>query len=926
MLRFVLQKIKNKKWMNFCLFAGISLLVGVFTCHPMFRQGAGSQLLNQAFADYAKEHQEYPAVFQKTGSLETADFASTEALFAYMDAYENKWQEYVAVPSVARQQSVGTGSKTFRSDLDRKYFLRVECLKDMDRHTEVIHGRGFDAKEASGIYPCVISESVMDVWGLVEGEILTLDLTPEVKFVIAGIVRESSFTDPYWHHSLSDYGKSIFVSEETMDALLSEGSFAEVMFEDNLLLDYTGIDDAHASEYCGYIKQFLAADSEFSANFLELLLSCEAQRKTAGMLLGVLELPEIVLLLLFLYMISTQMLDAEEGEIATLRSRGVTRRQVMWLYLLQALVLSLAGFLMGIVAGYGMCRLAARTDGFLRFVAKDVHVYTFTFRAIPYGLAACAAAVLFMTIPVWRRAEITIVEQKNRNHYAVKTPFWEKYFLDLALFGISCYLFYNYNRQSALLAQNAMEGKLPDPMVFLNASLFIFSVGLFFLRLLRYAIVGIDRLGKKHWSPAIYASFLQIERTFPKQSFLSVFLIMTIATGIFQANVARTMNENNEQRILYDIGTDARLTEHWTPHLTRIDEEQYLWYYDEPDQEPYRSLTEKGLCESVTRVIEEENVKVSAGRKELQQCQLLGIHTKEFGETARLLEGVNEEHWFYALNALAKDADGVIISRNMAESLKLSVGDTLSYTRNLRIPYQPDIAMGTATAAVCAIVDCFPGYDRYLENEEENYLVVANYATLVGRFGQTPYSVWLRMEKDAEFDAVLRELEAQGIEPIKISVTAEEIAASRSSSMIQITNGMFTMSFLISILICSAGFLIYWIMSLKKRELLFGIYRAMGMSMKEIRKMLLAEQVFGSLLPVLAGGGAGIIGTILFVRLVTLVYLPGKHNLAIRIFTNPWDMAKLFAVVALVAFVCFAVMQRLLAKMKIAEALKLGED
>lgn len=594
--------------------------------------------------------------------------------------------------------------------------------------------------------------------------------------------------------------------------------------------------------------------------------------------------------------------------------------------LLQALVLSLGGFLFGILSGFVMCRLAARTDAFLQFAAKDIHFYTFTFWAIPYGVAACGAAVFFMTIPVWRRAGLTIVEQKNQNHYAVKAPFWEKYCLDLVLLCISCYLFYNYNKQSALLAQNAMEGKVQDPMVFLNASLFIFSVGLFFLRLLRYAIAGIDRLGKKHWGPAVYASFLQIKRTFHKQSFLSIFLIMTIATGIFQANVARTMNENNEQRITYNIGTDARLTDHWTLHLTRTKDEQYLWYYDEPDYESYNVLMEKGLCESMTRVIEEENVAVSAGQKEVQRCQMFGIHTKEFGETARLLEGVNEEHWFYALNALAKNEDGVIISRNMAEELNLSVGDTLSYTRNLYVPYQTEIVMGTAAATVCAIVDCFPGYDRYLENEEENYLVVANYATLADRFGQTPYSVWLRMEKDVDFDVVLRELETQGVEPEKISVVAEEIASSRSSAMIQITNGMFTMSFLISILICSAGFLIYWIMSLKKRELLFGIYRAMGMSMKEIRKMLFAEQIFGSLFPVLAGGGAGTIGTILFVRLITLVYLPEKHNITIRIFTNFWDMVKLFVVVFFVAIVCFTVMQRLLAKMKISEALKLGED
>lgn len=144
--------------------------------------------------------------------------------------------------------------------------------------------------------------------------------------------------------------------------------------------------------------------------------------------------------------------------------------------------------------------------------------------------------------------------------------------------------------------------------------------------------------------------------------------------------------------------------------------------------------------------------------------------------------------------------------------------------------------------------------------------------------------------------------------------------------MIQITNGMFTMSFLISLLICSAGFLIYWIMSMKNRELLFGIYRAMGMPMRDIQGMLFNEQIFGSLLPILAGGGAGALGTLLFAKLIALIYLPEKHNIAIRIFVYGLDIAKLFAVVLLVVIVCFFVIRKLLAGMKIAEALKLGED
>ena len=73
--------------------------------------------------------------------------------------------------------------------------------------------------------------------------------------------------------------------------------------------------------------------------------------------------------------------------------------------------------------------------------------------------------------------------------------------------------------------------------------------------------------------------------------------------------------------------------------------------------------------------------------------------------------------------------------------------------------------------------------------------------------------------------------------------------------------------------------------------------------MRDINKMLLNEQFFGSLLPIFAGGGAGMLGTVLFAKLVALVYLPRKHNIGIRIFVYGGDMAKLFVVVLLVVLV-----------------------
>lgn len=940
MLQFIYHKIKNKRWLNLCLLTGISLLIAVFACHPMLEEGSDNKLLAAGFQEYAQEYNEFPAVFTRSGSYEAASYPTANAVFERMDAYEKKWTEYVDVDCVISQQYLKLSPVNTESNLGvSNRFLGIGLLRDMDSHIDLVKGEGLDADTGEGLFPCIISESVMDATGLVVGEEITFTYSVNEKeeparFIVTGIFSESSNDDNYWYHAASYYEKQIFVSEEVFDALIAEYGYGLIFYEDNLLLNYTEIDHSNALEYLDYIEEFQNADESFQTNFLSILENYESQSRTVRMMLWVLELPCVVLLLLFIYMVSNQVLNSEEGEIAVLRSRGVTRGQTLLLYVLQSLILSGIGMALGILLGYVMCKGAARTDGFLQFADKDVSFYVFSWRVVPYALAACVTAILFMTIPVWPRAKITIVEQKSAGQSVNKSPFWERTFLDVILLAAACYLLYNYNKQGEILSASVIAGESLDPMVFLDASLFIFSCGLVFLRLMKYLILLIDNIGKKRWSSVMYASFLQIRRTYHKQSFISVFLIMTISIGVFQANMARTMNENNEERIRYNVGADVRLQEKWTMHLYRTESNSYYVTYDEPDFGRYSGLLENQICDSITRVIEDDGTDITAANETLSGCQFMGIHTKEFGETAELLEGLNDTHWFYALNALAEDVDGVIISSNVAAALELSVGDSLSYTRYSLFASEGDDSLNVAKATVCAIVDSFPGYERYryvynidgeLE-EQENYLIVGNYATAIDVFGMTPYSIWMRQSDGVSSEQVQEFLGEQGIRLTQWTSMEEEIEDSKSSALIQITNGMFTMGFLISILICSAGFLIYWIMSMKQRELLFGIYRAMGMRMQEIRRMLINEQIFSSVLPILAGGGVGAVSTFLFVKLIALVYLPQKHNITIRIYIYEMDLIKLFAIVFAVVILCAFVLRGLLKNMKIAQALKLGED
>lgn len=936
MMRFVLQKIKNKKWLNLCLLIGIILLSGMFSCHPMIEKGADQKLLQREFADYAQEKNIFPAIFSRTGNYDTSKYNSADSLYDLLDSYEAKWLEYVQVDALESQQLLHLNQSTADSSLEgRNWGLTPLTMRNIEEHITITKGQGLEA-DSGEVYGCIVSENTMDRYGMVLGEELTFSHITDKEgnpavFVINGFFSVKSESGNYWKKSVEDMEQVIFISEDTMTRLLQNYNQQMVSYEDYLMLDYTQINWSNAGTYQRYILELKEADNSFSANFLSTLNSYENSRKNVATILWVLELPCLVLLLLFLYMITHQIIQDESGEIASLRSRGVTRGQILRFYFRQWLLLSLVGLVLGIFLGYGMGRLAAGTDAFLSFSGKNTEFFRMNVLMLPYGLIPCVIEMMVMLVLVWKNSRQNIVEQKGSVRYRKAGFIWERYFLDVLLLGVSLYLLYNYNRQKEQLVESVLLEQGLDPLIFLDASLFIFACGLLALRLCRYLVLLVKKIGQKHWSPAMYASFLQITRTFHKQGFIGIFLIMTIANGIFNANMARTVNENIRERIAYEVGCDARFQEDWTRHLY-IKNQETSYYFDEPDFGRYEELVKEGICKQATKVIMDKNAVLTNGTRVTDGCILMGIHTKEFGETASLSEKVNDEHWYYALNALAENPDGVIISSNLAQDQQLEVGDLITYGRYGAAGEAKEEVEGIIIGQICAIVDGFPGYDRYVYHtgdsvwEEEAYLIVANYAQINSVFGVRPYQIWLSMEEGHDTAEVSEYLQEQGIGYQEWESIEELLEESQGSALIQITNGLFTMSFLISIFVCTIGFLMYHIMSMKGRELLFGIYRAMGMGMAEIRVMLINEQIFTTLLSILAGGAAGTLSTVLFVELISLVYLPQKHSIPLSVSVQTADVLRLSGALAAMVLLCFLVLRSLLKNMKIAQALKLGED
>lgn len=406
-----------------------------------------------------------------------------------------------------------------------------------------------------------------------------------------------------------------------------------------------------------------------------------------------------------------------------------------------------------------------------------------------------------------------------------------------------------------------------------------------------------------------------------------VFLILTVALGIYNTTVARTILSNAEKNLEYKNGADIVFKEVWKDNsaflvstATYEADENLELTYTEPDYSRFGNLPG---AESVARVLKEE-VTIS-GNKETEplNISLMGISTKEFGETANFDTSLLPEHINTYLNVLGSNMDAVLLSMNFHTILEYDIGDKIEYVND----------DGDAiSATVYGFVDYWPSYmqtDYSITDEgalatNEQYLIIANLSKVQEIWGVTPYQIWIKTNGSSQF--IYDYAEETGLMFTEFDDLSADMVDIRNNTLFQGTNGILTMSFIVVLILCCAGFLIYWILSIRQRELLFGVFRAMGMKKSEIIMMLVNEQIFSSGLSIVIGAVIGVLASKFFVPLVQIFYSTTEQAVPLVVVNKNVDMVRLFGVIGFVILICMIILAFIITKIRISQALKLGED
>jgi putative ABC transport system permease protein len=950
LLLIVIRKMLCNKWMVLCLLIGSILAVAMVSSIPVYTDGVLQRMLVRDLENYQEKNNVFPGGYhvRTDYKYKYKEVDRPKAYAMFNKKISDVLIKEIKLPALVVAQRVTLDNMKAAPEVKREEkplerYVRLEGTSDFQNHVKMSHGRIFSDKMAGDVIEVAVTENTMkeldlrlDETYVVGGSSKNVKATMKIKVV--GVFTLKDEADPYWYQGLGVLNKSFVMDYALLQDtfVLKESPFSILLTEAQWFyaLDYHKITidgisellktyDSHMRWYGNY-----RGVAELKMPAIEIIEKYNEREKQLRIMLWVLIVPILLMLAFYIFMVSQLIIDHEKNEIAVLKSRGASGAQVFHTYLIESLLISVIAILTGPPLGLFICSVLGASNGFLEFVQRTALPISLSGKAYLYSLFAVALFMATMLIPVLISTRATIVQHKQKKSRGGNAPTWKKFFFDIILLGLSIYGRYSYsNVQKTLNITGAKGTELSiDPLLFLVSTAFVLGAGLLFLRLFPFVIRFIFWLGRKLWSPVLYASFIQVGRSGGQEQFIMLFMILTLSTGIFSANAARTINENMESKIRYTTGSELVLKAHWESNQApaasgppmgggapaTVSSNEPIRYIEPP----FMPYTQISGVETATKVLRKTNMQVQYASTWIDKTYVMGIIPEEFLKVNWFRQGLLPYQLYQYLELMAEDPTAFVVSSSYQKKYKAKVGDTIA----IRWGDQ-----GYLEGTIYAFVDYWPTYNPNAKDGTSD-LIVANLEYINMEMSVEPYEVWIKKKPGANNEQIYTDIEAKKLQVEEIKNADFTVIENKNDPMLQGTNGVLTLGFVVTIAISAIGFLIYWILSIKRRVLQFGILRAIGLSMHKIIGMLVCEHVMISAVAIFVGIIIGGITCDLFVPLLQMAYSAEQQILPFKVVAYGQDYLRLYAVVISMLLVGFAVLGTIISKIKISQALKLGED
>ncbi|QGQ99443.1 ABC transporter permease [Paenibacillus psychroresistens] len=950
MLRFLMRKMWNTRLLTLSTFLGLLLAVSFTSSIPMYSDGALKRVVIKTLAEKSDNMPAGSLLlrYQPVGS-DKPTLAALNDVDQYIREQVPKDIRYpddVYVNNMAIRGAQVSLVDAPKNDSGKRRQMTLSTMNDLWAHTEVSYGTKYSEVVRNGVVEAVVMEEAMFRNDLHIGDILNYPLASgskklSMKVKIVGAFKPLIEAEPYWYQGMESLFNSIIISDKVFKSELLEKNKVPLNLSTwYYAFDLKEIKTSRISSLENTLERLdinldqKLKNTKVDTSFLDMLGEFKRQSTQLQILLFTLAAPMIAMVFYYIVMNARQSLDRQRTDIAVIRSRGGSTRQIIWVYMLEGLILGGIALIIGPLIGWFLAKSIGSSSGFLTFVDRKSIPVGFSQEAFIYSVIAVFIAIAAQVIPAVVYAKSSIVNYKQQQARADRKPWWMRWYLDVALILLSGYGWYMFQQNQFIAQQTglASDELQVQWVLFFVPALSIFALGLFFLRIFPWMLKLLGWIGRSLLPVSIYLTLTQLSRSAKAYYPLMLLLIMTLGLGVYNASAARTIDLNSTERMLYQYGTDVVMQPVWegvtddlpsaptpTPKPgsgsggggsgggTGGQQPPAKIRYIEP---PFGAFEELNGVEAAARVLQTKGNVIVSG-KSLGQGSVMGIDNDKFAKVAWFRNDLYPAHPFKYLNLMGSYEQSVIISTSFAERYQLKAGDLITIVLS-QVPVE------------FVIVGTLPYWPTQYPDKQPFFITNLDY--IYDQVPLIPYDIWLKMKDGAPVQPLVADLASKDIELVGVKDVRSELVKLNKHPTHGGVFGILSLGFLVSILISLIGYVLYWFFNLSSRIVQFGVLRAMGLKRKQLTVMLLVEQALTGGLSIAIGIGVGKLASYLF-----LPFLQTSDNVQTQVppfhvVFQASDTYQLYFIVMVMMLLGAGFLFFHIRRLRVHQAIKLGEE
>jgi putative ABC transport system permease protein len=767
--------------------------------------------------------------------------------------------------------------------------------------------------------------------------------TTQIPVVITGVYQPINTNDPYWFVRPDLLKERLMVPEETYTIrvadMLGDEVYSAFWY---MLADGSEVRPDMAMSMVRRIQSFQRQAEQhlprirLSISPIESLYAYQRAANLLTILLFAFSVPIFGLLLAFITMTSGMTVERQRNEIAVLRSRGAMVAQMIGIASVEALLLSGLAFLISLPASAAIAWAIGHTRSFLDFSGAgpvggmDIN---WTPTTLYFGVAAIALAWLARLFPTIRAARENVVSYKRERSRNLSTPVWQRIGLEFLLMIPAGYGIYLLRQQGTIDTLNASSTGDPfsNPLLIMIPALVIFSLSLFFLRLMPMTMSGITWLASRTRSVGMMMAARHLARTPTTYTLPLVLLILTLSLSAFTATLAGTLDNHLHDQIYYQIGSDVN----------------FLDLGDSPDEpggmggaptaqggqsavsdvQPSSPTTPGWFFLPVTEYVQLSEVQdaTRVGRypatavfgSRYQSGEVLGIDRYNLPGIAYWRQDFARTSLGELMNRLASRPNGILVSESFLAENSLNENDlvtlrVVNYQKTTEVDFQ--------------VVGTFNLFPTYYPSKGQLFVVNLDYL-FESLGGQYPYDVWMRSAGDVNVEQLSAESRTLlGARTLRWREPATLISREQARPERQGLFGVLSVGFGAAALLTVIGFLLYALLSYQRRFVELGVLRAVGLSSGQMTTFLAAELAFLILMGGFIGTALGVWVSNLFIPYLQIGADPAAQIPPYVVHVAWSAIMRVYFLFALLFVVALTTLIILLRRMKIFQAIKMGES